>query len=599
MLSDAVLRRLDRLQLFYPANARGGAGGMRRSRALGSSVEFSDFREYVPGDDIRRVDWNAYARFDRLYLKLFMEEQETTLFVLLDASASMAGGGKWEAARAIAEALCYLALRAGDRVCFACLRGAETLESPLFAGRAAYEKASAFLDGVHPAGRTRLGERGAAVRVRGARGMAVVLSDLFSEDDWTRCPTRLLYARRQTALVHILAREELEPDVSGAIALYGEPLILDSLVRFGYSREEALRFANDGCWEVQIPGKTCFSYVPFDALAIFLHDTLRVDEETPLPYGDFEELYRAYLRDLGAKVDAICAGAIAARLETDGRGNFRWKEALPCGVVSLFEEGCVENARSYLEGGPRYTVISPHIGGAPDVGNSLLAIDRLVYREKRVTLDELRAILRANWEGHEPLRQYVLNRYTYYGNDDDAADAYTARLLDDFAAMVLGHNGESPILFPPGVSTFGRQIEWAPGRAATPFGVRKGDVLAPNASPTPGTDEAGATALIRSYCKLGLGRLTCGAALDVKLLPALARGENGANALVALMDAFVALGGFFMQIDIMDADALRAARENPQAYKSLSVRVSGWNARFVTLNEEWQNMVIERTARGM
>ena len=89
MLSDAVLRRLDRLQLFYPANARGGAGGMRRSRALGSSVEFSDFREYVPGDDIRRVDWNAYARFDRLYLKLFMEEQETTLFVLLDASASM------------------------------------------------------------------------------------------------------------------------------------------------------------------------------------------------------------------------------------------------------------------------------------------------------------------------------------------------------------------------------------------------------------------------------------------------------------------------------------------------------------------------------
>ena len=182
----------------------------------------------------------------------------------------------------------------------------------------------------------------------------------------------------------------------------------------------------------------------------------------------------------------------------------------------------MENARSYLEGGPRYTVISPHIGGAPDVGNSLLAIDRLVYREKRVTPDELRAILRANWEGHEPLRQYVLNRYTYYGNDDDAADAYTARLLDDFAAMVLGHNGESPILFPPGVSTFGRQIEWAPGRAATPFGARKGDVLAPNTSPTPGTDEAGATALIRSYCKLGLGRLTCGAALDVKLLPALA-----------------------------------------------------------------------------
>ena len=75
MLTDSFLNRLDRLSLAMRGRAQGGAGGSRRSRQTGSSAEFSDYREYVPGDDIRRLDWNAYARFDRLFLKLFMEEQ--------------------------------------------------------------------------------------------------------------------------------------------------------------------------------------------------------------------------------------------------------------------------------------------------------------------------------------------------------------------------------------------------------------------------------------------------------------------------------------------------------------------------------------------
>ena len=117
MLSEAFLQRLDALQLAMRAPARGGAGGLRRSRALGSSVEFSDFREYAPGDDLRRVDWNAYARFDRLFLKLFMEEQETTVHILLDCSASMDFGepSKWEMAQGLAQLLCYMAIRGGDR----------------------------------------------------------------------------------------------------------------------------------------------------------------------------------------------------------------------------------------------------------------------------------------------------------------------------------------------------------------------------------------------------------------------------------------------------------------------------------------------------
>ena len=102
MLTDRFLSRLDALSLAMRGRAQGGAGGSRRSRQTGSSAEFSDYREYVPGDDIRRLDWNAYARFDRLFLKLFMEEQESLVTVLLDASASMEA--KWASARSAAEA---------------------------------------------------------------------------------------------------------------------------------------------------------------------------------------------------------------------------------------------------------------------------------------------------------------------------------------------------------------------------------------------------------------------------------------------------------------------------------------------------------------
>ncbi|MBR6735447.1 MAG: glycyl radical protein, partial [Oscillospiraceae bacterium] len=98
----------------------------------------------------------------------------------------------------------------------------------------------------------------------------------------------------------------------------------------------------------------------------------------------------------------------------------------------------------------------------------------------------------------------------------------------------------------------------------------------------------------RSYCKSDLSKLATGAALDIRLLPSSVSGEDGIQALVSLMQGFVSLGGFFMQLDVTDAAVLREAQQHPENYQTLSVRVSGWNARFVTLNKDWQNMVIEQ-----
>lgn len=392
----------------------------------------------------------------------------------------------------------------------------------------------------------------------------------------------------------------------GIIALYNEEVVIKALEKEGYSTGEARSFANDGCWEVQIPGKTCFEYSPFDALQIF--DTaLGVDDcSKPIPqFNSLDELYQAFLNGVSEKIEALYDWTITRLYHNDG-GKWQWIKPLKkplreSSVISLFEDGCIENAASYFNFGPKYFVRSPHAGGLTDIANSMYAISKLVYEEKRVTMSELIEILRNNWEGHEELRQYVRNKYSYYGNDSEESDAWTAKIRNDFAKLVHDcekAHSDCPAMFIPGVSTFGRNVDWLGRRRAVAFGYKQGEILAGNDSPTPGTDTSGATAIIKSYCKADLTEMTCGAALDLKIFPDTLKGEDGIQALKSLMKGFVKLGGCFVQPDVVDAATLHAAQADPLAYKTLSVRVSGWNARFVTLKDTWQQMIIERTEQG-
>ncbi len=379
----------------------------------------------------------------------------------------------------------------------------------------------------------------------------------------------------------------------GILAVYNEDLIIDALVKDGYDVKEARNFANDGCWEVQIPGKTYFTYSPFDSLQVFQKGTLK--SYNNISFSDFESLYSKFIKDLRSAVTYI-HGTSSRHFEKfdEASNTWIWKKQDPCTLVSIFEEGCIDKGLSYLEGGPIYNLYSPHIGGLADTVNGLYVIKKLVFDEKKLTFSEFMEVLKNNWEGEEALRQYVLNKYVYYGNDNDEVDEIYTRIISDFADICNSFNGKSGFHMPAGVSTFGRQLEWAPERLSAPHGRRMGEVLAANCSPTPNTDKEGATAIIRSYCKADLSRLATGAALDIRLLPSTVEGESGLQALISLIKGFVSLGGFFMQPDIVDAAILKEAQEKPENYQTLSVRVSGWNARFVTLNKEWQDMVIEQ-----
>ncbi|MBQ8080764.1 MAG: DUF58 domain-containing protein [Clostridia bacterium] len=216
MLSDEFLTRLERFSWHLSQLSSGGAGGVRRSGALGASAEFSDFREYAAGDDIRRLDWNAYARFDKLFLKLFIEEQEACVTVFLDASASMEE--KWETAVKTAEAVSYLALCAGDRTRLLIAQDGQAAATRWFTGRRAWPEISETLDRYRSSGKSGL--------LRAAQGQAVypkgytfLITDGYPETEPEATISYLRYRGQSPVLLQVLSAFELHPDAEGALRL--------------------------------------------------------------------------------------------------------------------------------------------------------------------------------------------------------------------------------------------------------------------------------------------------------------------------------------------------------------------------------------------
>jgi len=147
---------------------------------------------------------------------------------------------------------------------------------------------------------------------------------------------------------------------------------------------------------------------------------------------------------------------------------------------------------------------------------------------------------------------------------------------------------------PAGISTFGREIAWRDQREAAAHGFHKGDILATNFSPTPGTAKEGPLGEIHSYCGVDFTRLPNGGTLEVRLHPASANDKAGVAAIEGMLKTFVRLQGFYLNVDVVDAAMLREAQKHPESHCNLVVRIAGWCARFHTLDREWQEMVIQR-----
>jgi uncharacterized protein (DUF58 family) len=264
------LRKLEALSLATRQSFPGSGAGPRRAPRLGASVEFSDFRSYTPGDDYRRIDWNAYARLERLFLRLYRAEENLNVLLLLDTSGSMAWGQppKIRLVRQIAGALAYNGLARDDRVGAGALGDDLTAFLPPAGNRAGIWKVWDFLDSLPCRGRTDLGKALASLGRRRPRpGLAVVLTDLLTDSDWRGGLRSLLALCQEVVLVQVLAPEELEPSLAGDWQLVddedGRPLEVTltprALRRYrdrldAYTREVAAFCHGQGITFLQFPG---------------------------------------------------------------------------------------------------------------------------------------------------------------------------------------------------------------------------------------------------------------------------------------------------------------------------------------------------------
>jgi len=222
VFDEAFLRQLERLQVLMKQPVRGGLKGGRRSVKRGQSVEFADYRDYTPGDDLRQLDWNVFARLERLFVKLFIEEEDVTATFLIDASPSMAYGQpeKLLFAKRAAAALGYIGLAQEDRVVVASLAGRQARRQPALRGSGRVFRLLANLSAIRPAdGPTDLvaAARHAAAMVTG-RGIVVLISDLLDPGS-ERVIRELAATGSELIVLHVLSPDELDPPLEGDLRL--------------------------------------------------------------------------------------------------------------------------------------------------------------------------------------------------------------------------------------------------------------------------------------------------------------------------------------------------------------------------------------------
>lgn len=250
LFDEPTLRKLEQLALIARRVRAGVMKGERRSTKRGTSIEFADYRDYTRGDDLRRLDWNIYARLERPFIKLLTEEEDLTAHILLDASASMdwppdaAAVHKFRYARRLAGALGYIGLAASDRVAITLLSDGQMAGrwGPL-RGRGHALGMLGWLESLSTGGTTDLNAALRDYALRGGRpGLVLLITDLLSPSGYTDGLTALQGRGHEVAVIHLLAPDEVEPQLAGDLRLVdsetgaGQDVTVDAAMRDLYMR---------------------------------------------------------------------------------------------------------------------------------------------------------------------------------------------------------------------------------------------------------------------------------------------------------------------------------------------------------------------------
>ena len=414
-------------------------------------------------------------------------------------------------------------------------------------------------------------------------------------------PNLSIRIHRDSPQAFLLAASEVIRRGSGMPQVFNDEVIVPGQIARGVTPGDALGYAVVGCVELSIPAKALgWSDASMFNMVRVLEWTLfggrdpqsgaQVGPHTPRldEMGTYAELEAAY----EAQLAFFCALMVRGCNVVDALHA----EMLPSPLLSCVMDDCIARGLDVTAGGARYNFSGVQGVQIANVADSLAAVREAVFEQGWVRASELLEALRADYCGHESLRQRLLSEAPKYGNDDKGVDALAAKWAARFGDLVTQHQNVRGGIYQPGFYTVSAHMPMGAHVGATPDGRRAGQPLADGGlSPVAGRDRRGPTAMLRSVSRIDLAQASNGTLLNMKFLPAFFEEGEARERFVSLLRGFCALQIPHVQFNVVSAETLRQAQARPDAYRHLVVRVAGYSAYFHELDRGLQDEIIRRT----
>jgi len=390
---------------------------------------------------------------------------------------------------------------------------------------------------------------------------------------------------------------------TAGMGIHNDEILVQQLQEDGYSLEDARDYSLVGCVEPHGTGFD-FSYTAGNGvrLSVVLHMALNegriliagnrqfgVKTPDPKTFKTFEDVKKAFVDQLSFGVDLVVKKA-----ELKDRA---YAEYFPSPLLSSTIEGCLESGKDVTRNGARYNNNPIGCQALATVTNSLAAIRWAVFEEKLLTMEELVTHLNNNFKGADKLKELLRNKAPKYGNSDERTDElaiWIEKTLCDIVRKYPARGGAG--IYRTYFVSSGLNILEGKMLGATPDGRLSGEAVSNGISPANGTEKNGLTMTLRSVALATKDALlTGGASMNIRINPSLLEKDDGLDKLTSIVEAYLELGGRELQINPVSSETLRDAQAHPEKYPDLSVKVTGYSARFIEIGRSLQNDIITRT----
>jgi len=361
-----------------------------------------------------------------------------------------------------------------------------------------------------------------------------------------------------------------------------------ALERIGIAPEDAKKVTVYGCYEpaaeaTEVPS-TC-------AGPINMAKSIELVLSEDKAFASFEDFYQAVMERLETYT-TVCMNKIASY-------EHHYTDVCPSMLMSPTYQTSRESGIDVYCGGAKYNNTSIVGSGLATLVDSLMVVKKLVFEEKRTTLDELRAVLQSDWALDPKLRLLVKKKYPKFGNNDSEADALASDIYERFADLINGRKNGRGGIFRCGMFSVDWRFWMGQKTGATPDGRVSGEPLSKNIAASIGQDKNGVTAFLNTLLKLDGEKCPDGYVADVVLHCSAVKDEDGLQAFEGLLLTFMQKGGFSVHFNILSPETLINAQKEPEKYQNLQIRLCGWNVRFVDLDKAQQDEFIKQSVNTM